>query len=150
MSDPQDVEAFCTLNIATLEHEEFWLLLLDNHHRLIAVELIAKGSISDATVPVREVVKAALRHNAAAVIAAHNHPSGVPTPSKADIAFTIVLGDALKMVDTRLLDHIVIGGMEDASITREGLRDDGRPAAKPKCRKKRKAQPSKRGKAATK
>ncbi|MGF1548448.1 MAG: DNA repair protein RadC [Thiotrichales bacterium] len=93
-------------------HEVFACLFLDTRHRLLAYEELFRGTIDGASVHPREVVRAALKHNAAAVILAHNHPSGVAEPSAADRQITQRLKDALALVDVRVLDHIVVG--EDA------------------------------------
>ncbi|RMG54138.1 MAG: JAB domain-containing protein [Gammaproteobacteria bacterium] len=100
--------------------EVFACLFLDSRHRLLRYEELFHGTIDGASVHPREVVRAALRHNAAALIVAHNHPSGVAEPSRADIAITQRLRDALSLVDVRLLDHVVVG--EDCvSLAERGL-----------------------------
>lgn len=108
------------LQLATLEREEFVVLFLDNQHRLITHETLFKGSVSHTEVHAREVVKSCLRHNAAAVILAHNHPSGYAEPSDADRRITTLLKQALVLVDVRLLDHLVIGGMDIISFAERG------------------------------
>jgi len=95
--------------LGTLEHEVFMALWLDNRHRVITHETLFRGTIDSAAVYPREVVKSALQHNAAAVIFAHNHPSGLTDPSQADIAITKRLKDALDLIDIRTLDHLIIG-----------------------------------------
>ncbi|MDX1610624.1 MAG: DNA repair protein RadC [Halofilum sp. (in: g-proteobacteria)] len=104
-----------------LPHEVFACLFLDNRHRVLAFEELFRGTIDGASVYPREVVKAALRHNAAAVILAHNHPSGVAEPSRADTRLTERLRDALSLVDIRVLDHLVIGEGEPVSFAERGL-----------------------------
>lgn len=108
------------LQLATLEREEFVVLFLDNQHRLINHETVFKGSISHTEVHAREVVKSCLRHNAAAVILAHNHPSGYAEPSDADRRITTRLKQALDIMDIRLLDHLVVGGMDIVSFAERG------------------------------
>lgn len=108
------------LQLATLEREEFVVLFLDNQHRLIVHETLFKGSISHTEVHIREVVKSCLRHNAAAVILAHNHPSGYAEPSDADRRITTLLKQALDLMDIRLLDHLVVGGMDIVSFAERG------------------------------
>ncbi|EOY5726358.1 DNA repair protein RadC [Enterobacter cloacae] len=108
------------LNLATLEREEFTALFLDNQHRLIAHDTLFLGTINSITVHPREVVKAGLKHNAAAVILAHNHPSGEAEPSDADRQITARLKQALELVDIRLLDHLVVGGMSVVSLAERG------------------------------
>ena len=102
------------------EHEEFSCLWLDNRHNLIAHETLFRGTLDSASVYPREVVKAALAHNAAAVVVAHNHPSGDPDPSDADKHLTDRLKAALGTVDIRVLDHIVVGGDTFISFAEKG------------------------------
>lgn len=108
------------LNLTGLEREVFMVLLLDNQNRLLAHETLFSGSISSTEVHPREVVKAALRHNAAAAILAHNHPSGHAEPSDADRRVTERLKKALELVDVRLTDHFVIGSKEIVSFAERG------------------------------
>lgn len=102
-------------------HEVFACLFLDNKHRIIQYEELFHGTIDSSSVHPRQVVKRSLHHNAAAVIAAHNHPSGVAEPSHADENITLRLKDALALVDVRLLDHIVIGDGQVVSLAERGL-----------------------------
>ena len=120
-SHPQETKAYVRLRMAGLEREEFSAMFLTVRHQLIAFETLFKGTIAAASVHPREVVKAALAHNAAAIILAHNHPSGVAEPSQADIRITSRLGEALALVDVRVLDHIVVGGGEVVSFAERGL-----------------------------
>jgi len=109
---------------AKLRHEQqevFAALFLDTQHRVICFERIFFGSIDSATVHPREVVKRALKHNAAALIVAHNHPSGVSEPSEADVQLTVQLKKALELVDVRLLDHIVVGDSTTSLAERGAL-----------------------------
>ena len=99
----------------------FWCLYLDSRHRLIRFEELFRGTIDGATVHPREVLRQALAHNAAAVILAHNHPSGVAEPSQADEMITRRLKEALALVDIRVLDHLVIAGAEAVSLAEKGL-----------------------------
>lgn len=108
------------LSMAGLERETFWVLFLDNQHRLIAHETLFLGTINHTEVQPREVVKAAMLHNAAAVILAHNHPSGHAEPSMADRHITERLQKALLLVDVRTLDHFVIGHREVVSFAERG------------------------------
>ena len=101
--------------------EVFLVLFLDNRHRLIAQEELFLGTIDGATVHPREVVKRALFHNAAALILAHNHPSGVTEPSQADISITRRLKRLLEEVDIRTLDHLIVGEGEVRSLAEQGL-----------------------------
>ncbi|MCC4570382.1 DNA repair protein RadC [Enterobacter hormaechei] len=114
------VRDWLRLQLATLEREEFTALFLDNQHRLIAHETLFTGTINHTQFHPRKVVKAALKHNAAAVIVAHCHPSGHAEPSQADRQVTVRIQQALALVDIRLLDHLVVGGMEVASFSERG------------------------------
>ncbi|MEG0867305.1 MAG: DNA repair protein RadC [Hafnia sp.] len=108
------------MQLAGEEREVFMVLFLDNQNRLITHETLFTGTISHTEVHPREVVKAALKHNAAAVIVAHNHPSGLAEPSQADRRLTERLKQALDLVDTRLPDHLVVGGLEITSFAERG------------------------------
>ena len=114
------VRDWLRLQLASLEREEFTALFLDNQHRLIAHETLFTGTINHTQVHPREVVKAGLKHNCAAVIVAHCHPSGVAEPSNADRQVTTRIQQALDLVDIRLLDHLVIGGMDITSFAEKG------------------------------
>jgi len=114
------VRDWLCLNLATLDRETFNVLWLDNQHRLTANDTLFLGTINSITVHPREVVKAGLKHNAAAVILAHNHPSGEAEPSDADRRITARLKQALELVDIRLLDHLVVGGTEITSFAERG------------------------------
>jgi len=102
------------------KHEVFACLYLDNRHRMIAFEELFRGTIDGASVYPREVVKHALKHNAAAVILAHNHPSGIAEPSQADIHITGRIKSALALVDIRVLDHIIVGDADTSSLAQQG------------------------------
>lgn len=121
LTSPQAVRDYLRLRIAHLEHEVFIVLFLDSQHRLIAAEELFRGTLAETRVYPREVVKAALRHNAAAVIFAHNHPSGVAEPSRADELLTQALKQALALVDIRTLDHFVVTGVNVSSFAERGL-----------------------------
>lgn len=103
------------------EHEVFACLYLDNQHRVVKLEELFSGTIDGAAVYPREVVKRCLHNNAAAVIFAHNHPSGIAEPSQADIGITVRLKAALNTIDVRVLDHIVVGRCEAVSFAERGL-----------------------------
>ena len=113
-------EFFC-LRLGQYEHEVFACAFLDSRHRLMIVEEMFRGTIDGASVHPREVVKAALHHNAGAVIIAHNHPSGNAEPSSSDRELTIRLKNALDLIDVRTLDHIVVGGSSYVSLSERGL-----------------------------
>ena len=121
MTSPQAVKDHLRLVIGTLDHEVFQVLFLDAQHRLIASEEMFRGTLSQTSVYPREVVKRALLLNAAAVILAHNHPSGMAEPSRADEYLTQTLKSALQMVDVRVLDHMVVGGADVCSFAERGL-----------------------------
>jgi DNA repair protein RadC len=109
IKDPAAVRRLLQARLRDREHETFAALFLDNQHRVIAYDELSQGTIDGASVYPREVIKAALRHGAAAVIFAHNHPSGVAEPSAADRTLTERLKAALAQVDIRVLDHFVVG-----------------------------------------
>ncbi|KHE01482.1 hypothetical protein NL54_09350 [Pantoea stewartii] len=108
------------LQLAGQERELFMVLLLDNQNRLLAHETLFHGSITSTEIHPREVVKAALRHNAAAAIFAHNHPSGYAEPSDADRRITERLKTALALVEVRVLDHLIVGSKEIVSFAERG------------------------------
>jgi DNA repair protein RadC len=121
LTDPAATRRWLITRLSDRPHEIFCVLYLDNRHRVIAFEELFRGTIDGASVHPREVVKQALQHNAAAVIFAHNHPSGVSEPSDADRRLTQRLREALALVDIRTLDHFVIGGVEAVSFAERGL-----------------------------
>ncbi|MCD9026808.1 DNA repair protein RadC [Luteimonas sp. BDR2-5] len=120
LSSPDLVRQWLSLYFLGKEREVFVALFLDTHHRLICAEELFQGTIDFTEVHPREVVKQALRHNAAAVCVAHNHPSGNPEPSAADRAITMRLKQALALVDVRLLDHFVAGAGKTVSLAARG------------------------------
>jgi len=119
-TDSTCVRHWLQLHLADRDIEVFCGLFLDSQHRLIECEDLARGTLNSASVYPREVVKAALRHRAAAVIFAHNHPSGVAEPSDADRSLTKRLTDALALIDVSVLDHFVIGAKLPACSFAEG------------------------------
>jgi DNA repair protein RadC len=121
LSSPSSSCDFLTARLRDLEHEVFCCLYLDKRHRLIRFEELFRGTIDGASVHPREIVKQALRHNSAAVIVAHNHPSGVAEPSQADEFITQRVKEALALVDIRLLDHIIVGDGACVSLAERGL-----------------------------
>ena len=120
LTSPAKTKAALLARLRSRPHEIFACLFLDNRHRIICYEELFRGTIDGATVHPREVAKRALELNAAAVVAAHNHPSGVAEPSRSDRAITSKLRDALALVDVRLLDHFVIGDGEVCSFAERG------------------------------
>jgi DNA repair protein RadC len=120
LKDPRAAQSYLIAQLRDLEQETFSALFLDAQHRVVAYEALAKGSLNSASVYPREVVKTALRHNAAAVILAHNHSSGIAEPSDADRVLMQRLKDALGLVDIRVLDHFVIGNGRPVSFAERG------------------------------
>ena len=119
-TSPGHTSRFLCARLRSRPHEVFACLFLDNRHRVISFEEMFRGTIDGASVHPREVAKRALELNAAALIAAHNHPSGVAEPSRSDRAITNKLRDALALVEVRLLDHFVIGDGEVVSFAERG------------------------------
>jgi DNA repair protein RadC len=120
VSSPAETRRYLAARLGGYGQEVFAALFMDNRHRLIHYEELFRGTIDGASVHPREVVKRALALNAAALIVAHNHPSGVAEPSRADRAITQRLREAMALVDVRLLDHIVIGDGESVSFAERG------------------------------
>lgn len=118
--DPSIARAYFRDKLAGLEREVFVAVFLDTRHRLIDFAELFHGTVDGAEVHPREVVKQALLHNAAAIIVAHNHPSGDVEPSAADRAVTIRLKQALALVDIRLLDHVIVGGSRSLAMADRG------------------------------
>jgi len=118
---PSDTESFLKARMQHLDHELFCCLYLDNRHRVLRFDELFRGTIDGTSVYPREVVKEALGVNAAAVILAHNHPSGVAEPSQADERITKRLKSALELVDIRLLDHFIVGDGAATSLASRGL-----------------------------
>lgn len=119
-SDPAVARQFFRDKLAGLEREVFAVVFLDCRHRMIDYAELFFGSIDGAEVHPREVVRQALLHNAGALLISHNHPSGNPDPSAADRALTARLKQALALIDVRLLDHIVVGGVQTVSMAERG------------------------------
>lgn len=121
MGAPDDARTYLKIHMSELDHEVFGVMYLDAQHRLIAFEVPFRGTLTQASVYPREIVRRALALNAAAVILAHNHPSGHPEPSQADEFLTKQLKAALTLVDVRVLDHIIIGAGLCTSFAERGL-----------------------------
>lgn len=121
LTSPQLVRQYLMLRLGKAEREIFCVIFLDNQNRLIASEDLFMGTIDGAAVYPREVVKAALKYNAAAVLLAHNHPSGMLEASTADQRITQRLVSALELVDVRVLDHFIVSGTESLSFAERGL-----------------------------
>ncbi len=121
LSSPQAVRDYLRLRLQERPHEVFGVVFLDAQNRVLAVEELFRGTLTQTSVYPREVVKRALAHNAAAAIFAHNHPSGIAEPSRSDEALTVALRQALALIDVRVLDHFVIGGGTAMSFAERGL-----------------------------
>ena len=121
LSSPSAVRDYLRLSLMGKEHEVFMALFLDAQNRVLETEELFRGTLTQTSVYPREVVKRALKHNAAAVIFAHNHPSGVAEPSRADEALTSALKQSLALVDVKVLDHFVVGAGAVMSFSERGL-----------------------------
>lgn len=121
LRSPADSTAYLESRLRHLAHEVFACLFLDTRHRVLGYEELFRGTIDGTSVYPREVVRACLRHQASAVIFAHNHPSGIAEPSTADLDITRRLTEALALIDIRVLDHIVVGHGETVSMASRGL-----------------------------
>jgi len=121
LGSPGKVRDYLRLTLAGLEHEVFVAMFLDAQNRLLASDELFRGTLTQTSVYPREVVKRALKHNAAAVIFAHNHPSGVAEPSRADELLTANLKQALSLVDVRVIDHMIVAGTATVSFAERGL-----------------------------
>jgi DNA repair protein RadC len=121
LSSPSSVRDYLRILLHDRGHEVFVVVFLDAQHRVIASEELFRGTLTQTSVYPREVVKAALAHNAASILFAHNHPSGVTEPSRADELITQALKQALALVDVKVLDHFVIAGSGSVSFAERGL-----------------------------
>jgi DNA repair protein RadC len=120
LTDPTAATEFLRMRLAGIEQEVFYVMYLDSRHSIIAAEVAFSGTIDGAEIYPREIVKLALRHNAAAIICAHNHPSHNVEPSAADRAVTARLKQALALVDVRLLDHFIVTAGGCTSLAARG------------------------------
>lgn len=121
LDTPEAVKHYLQLHLGAKKHEVFAVLFLDSQHRLLALEELFRGTLSQTSVYPREVVLRALHHHAAAVVLAHNHPSGTVLPSRADEALTQALKAALALVDVRVLDHVIVAPGQALSMAEKGL-----------------------------
>jgi DNA repair protein RadC len=121
LESPDTVRDYLKLLLHDREREVFVVVFLDAQHRVIAADELFRGTLNQTSVYPREVVKAALKRNAAAAIFAHNHPSGVAEPSRSDELLTQALKDALALVDVKVLDHFVVAGPASVSFAERGL-----------------------------
>src|ERR1051325_7538632 len=120
LTAPNAVRDYLRLCLSGREHEAFICVWMDAQHRVIAFEELFRGTLTQTSVYPREVVKLALRHNAAAVIFSHNHPSGIAEPSRADELLTVALKAALDLVEIKVLDHIIVAGAASVSFAERG------------------------------
>lgn len=118
--DPKLVKNFLRLTLGSVPHEEFHVMFFNNRHALLASECMFRGTIDGAAIYTREIVKRALELNAAAVIVAHNHPSGITEPSQSDHKITTKIQESLSLVDIRLLDHVVVSATQSTSFSERG------------------------------
>lgn len=121
LSSPDDTRAFLRMKLVDRQHEVFGAVFLDNRHRVLKVDELFQGTVDGASVHPRVVAQRALQCNAAAIVFFHNHPSGVAEPSRADVAITRRLIDAMALVDIRVLDHLVVAAGETVSMAERGL-----------------------------
>jgi DNA repair protein RadC len=121
LTTPSSVRDYLRIHFAGQEYESFLTLFLDAQNRLIAAEELFRGTLTQTSVYPREIVKAALRRNAGAVIFGHNHPSGIAEPSHADVTLTQTLKQALALVDVKVLDHFIVAGSGILSFAERGL-----------------------------
>lgn len=121
LSSPSAVRGYLTSKLRPLQHEEFVVIFLDNHHQVIDARSLFRGTIASASVYPREVAREVLTRGAAAVILAHNHPSGNTEPSSADRRITQALVDALALIDCRVLDHLIVADHSIVSFVERGL-----------------------------
>jgi len=120
LKNPQSTQNYLSARLRDLPYEVFACLFLDNQHRIIEFEILFQGTINGSSVHPREVVRKTLKHNAAALILAHNHPSGIAEPSSADRHITKQLSQSLALIDVRVLDHIVVGDGECVAFSERG------------------------------
>jgi DNA repair protein RadC len=121
LTSPKATRDYLSLKLGTLEREVFAVIFLDKRHRLISYQEMFQGTIDGASVHPREVVKEALKQNAAAVILAHPHPSGIAEPSQADELITNRLKEALSLIDVSILDHIIVAGGDTTSFAERSM-----------------------------
>ena len=125
MNNPESVNDFLSFHLRDRGREIFAILFLDSRHQVIKYEELFYGTLGSASVHPREVIKQVLHHNAAAIIIAHNHPSGVAEPSQSDADITVKIQKALQLIDVRLLDHIIVGDGEFVSLSNRGIIQGG-------------------------
>lgn len=121
VTSPDDIANLLQIEMAALEQEQLRVVLLDTKHRILGTRTVYQGSVNQAQVRIGEIYRDAVRQNATAIVAAHNHPSGDPTPSAADVSLTVEMVRAGEMLDIDLLDHLIIGQGRWLSLRRLGL-----------------------------
>jgi DNA repair protein RadC len=121
ISSPSDAADIIRYKMQALKQEELWVIILDTRNRMIHIEEVYKGSLNSSQVRVGELFRAAIQHNGASVIVAHNHPSGDPSPSPEDVALTRAVVEAGRLMDIEVLDHLVIGRGEYVSMKERGI-----------------------------
>jgi len=121
VGSPDDVANLLQIEMAALEQEQLRVVLLDTKHRIMGTRTVYQGSVNQAQVRIAEVFRDAVRQQATAIVAVHNHPSGDPTPSAADVALTVEIVSAGTLLDIELLDHLIIGEGRWISLKRLGL-----------------------------
>ncbi len=121
ITTPEDVVQLIGIDMAALEQEQLRVILLDTKHRVLAIRTVYQGSANEATVRVGELFRDAVRHNAVAIVLVHNHPSGDPTPSSADVTLTVDVVEAGRLLDITVVDHLIIGQGRHVSLKRLGL-----------------------------
>jgi DNA repair protein RadC len=118
---PDDIVNLIGIEMAALEHEQLRVVILDSKHRVQSIKMIYQGSVNQAQIRISEIFRSAIRMNAVAIVIVHNHPSGDPTPSAADIALTAEVAKAGALLDIEVLDHLIIGHGRHTSLRRLGL-----------------------------
>ncbi len=121
LSSPRQVRDYLSLKLGNMTREVFMVVFVDAQNRVLASEILFEGTLTQTSVYPREVAKRALYHNAASVIFAHNHPSGIAQPSRADEQLTLALKEALALLDMRVLDHFIVAGNATFSFSEQGL-----------------------------
>lgn len=121
ITSPDDLVNLVGVEMAALDQEQLRVVLLDTKHRVLGVRTVYQGTVNEARVRIAEVFRVAIRHNAVALVAVHNHPSGDPTPSSADVTLTLELARAGELLDVEVLDHLIIGQGRHVSLRRLGL-----------------------------
>ncbi len=121
ITSPADAANLIMLDMSLLEQEEFWVLLLDTRNHVVDVVRLYQGSVNSSLIRVAEVFREAIKRNCAAIIVAHNHPSGDPTPSPEDVRITRQIDEAGRLLDIELLDHLIIGHQRFVSMKERGL-----------------------------